>query len=1307
MADGVTYSIKCKLTIKHYNSFTTSSRVCDLVIETGNTTKKLPDSQISKNSEREGLDKEMNFSMGDLSFNKKVYQPNEINVTIKIQSFIDATDLENTQSLPDLSTIQKMFLNKLVDLEIGLYRNNETNADEIINAENYYIHDIKPRYKKSSASTAVEVALTIKSLDNLMTINKYSQAYLARKFKGEILASVNRFKLSYPSSEKLSTDQKEKLILKLNDELNLQNLFYGKDKIQKEFIQPYLVQYNESFYDFLVRVANRCGEFLYFEGGKLCVGLNFDIDSKSKKAKITKESQYIKLTSEDYSEVCFNTISDIEPLQVTDYARDSLKDSVTGFKYDGSDAQKSNFKQVHVSKKGEEIIYKDTGTTEELKFPKDTELGEKKDNEKKSDYIDYYYNSEISNDEFYMPLYKEGFSSDAFTDKMSEISRGSAEKHKAHVVATVLAATNLMDLILDLIEEYVELALVTETYKNTKNDRGKERFITPYSPTVESNRKGNDFNTEPAHVVPFSEDVTERWATLKYYSEIRHFQENLQRQMVEIIFETKIKDIKLGDIICLKDISDKTFYVVTEVNFIQKGDLSTTGNGSSGIQKVKAIPMLKNSDYYRAFPPLIDKEVFRFSGQQTAFVVDAADPKHQGRVRIRYPWQTNAEVIPVEEITTSDSKAKEIIKKYKEEKIRAASPWIRMAVPSSSKSGGIYFEAEPGDEVLVNFDNGNIERPFVVGALYSKNNIAPVAKGHRVLKSKFGHTLRFKDPSDGVSEVTDSLGVQRVMGQLLPITDMISLWSGKDLMESKDSNWDLLTGGIDLGDSFGIYNISMSSDERAIKISSPFGDVSINAFTGITLSAPNGNIKIEGKNIEISASNKVKITSGENLSQDSYIKSTILGDFSSLKDASSNIARRILDKYIPINLGLIRNVLEIVIRPIDGTLSLKSHGFVKIEAGEGNAEVPKDNYSSFYKKYLKKVDYDAKEEAINDAFALLTAHAAAISEIVDTVERDFTTLVTNFRNDLQGFYSTHVQNGNLNSSYPELISLLYETNGTPFGEKSDLNLSREERLRLSNIEDFDIRNTEIKRLLENANNDFKAIWDKFNNPESGVKFKDKLGERQISGLAESLQLDDSNLKNQLTSDISSVYGRKKYLFEYVSKTQDKNEALELLDPTKSLPDQASMQINAQHSKYELVKEVLSRFDQLLPDYKLTFTAPGDVSAGWDDAVKGLKIEIKPKPDTSTFLGKVAKVGQTIGTGILDVVSKDVKGFLSDLTIWQEGHGVKGKILMSEREDKTFQSDGQGGFAEVENEELVFDAKLSSKIVSLRDKLLFR
>ena len=63
--------------------------------------------------------------------------------------------------------------------------------------------------------------------------------------------------------------------------MNLQFLNYNKDNTV-EIRQPYLVQYNESFYDFLARSAIRCGEMLYFEGGSLNLGMKPDLEKASK-----------------------------------------------------------------------------------------------------------------------------------------------------------------------------------------------------------------------------------------------------------------------------------------------------------------------------------------------------------------------------------------------------------------------------------------------------------------------------------------------------------------------------------------------------------------------------------------------------------------------------------------------------------------------------------------------------------------------------------------------------------------------------------------------------------------------------------------------------------------------------------------------------------------------------------------------------------------------------------------------------------------------------------------------------------------
>lgn len=75
-------------------------------------------------------------------------------------------------------------------------------------------------------------------------------------------------------------------------------------------------------------------------------------------------------------------------------------------------------------------------------------------------------------------------------------------------------------------------------------------------------------------------------------------------------------------------------------------------------------------------------------------------------------------------------------------------------------------------------------------------------------------------------------------------------------LKGKDLDWsDLkdLSGGFYMGDRFGMYELAMSSHDRKVTINSPFGNVEIGAFTGITINAPNGDIKIKGKNVSIEA----------------------------------------------------------------------------------------------------------------------------------------------------------------------------------------------------------------------------------------------------------------------------------------------------------------------------------------------------------------------------------------------------------------------------------------------------------------------
>ena len=80
----------------------------------------------------------------------------------------------------------------------------------------------------------------------------------------------------------------------------------------------------------------------------------------------------------------------------------------------------------------------------------------------------------------------------------------------------------------------------------------------------------------------------------------------------------------------------------------------------------------------------------RIFGVIVATVVNNYDEKQPGRVCIQIPVR--------------DKEANEL-------------KWARVAMPSSGEKWGSYFLPEVGDQVLVTFEQGNIEKPYIIGRI--------------------------------------------------------------------------------------------------------------------------------------------------------------------------------------------------------------------------------------------------------------------------------------------------------------------------------------------------------------------------------------------------------------------------------------------------------------------------------------------------------------------------------------------------------------------------------------------------------------
>ena len=145
-------------------------------------------------------------------------------------------------------------------------------------------------------------------------------------------------------------------------------------------------------------------------------------------------------------------------------------------------------------------------------------------------------------------------------------------------------------------------------------------------------------------------------------------------------------------------------------------------------------------EYYNEFvgvsdvlhPPYQDSGAFPKSHEQMGRVVENADPLGLGRVRVQMMWQ---------------------------EAGSEKTPWIRLLQPHSGSGKGFYFVPEIGEEVVVGFQGGNAEKPYVIGTQYNgkeKSGYADKENSIKAVHTRSGHKLVFTE--DESILITDKSG---------------------------------------------------------------------------------------------------------------------------------------------------------------------------------------------------------------------------------------------------------------------------------------------------------------------------------------------------------------------------------------------------------------------------------------------------------------------------------------------------------------------------------------------------------------------
>jgi type VI secretion system secreted protein VgrG len=205
-----------------------------------------------------------------------------------------------------------------------------------------------------------------------------------------------------------------------------------------------------------------------------------------------------------------------------------------------------------------------------------------------------------------------------------------------------------------------------------------------------------------------------------------------------------------ADLITAKGESDETGIRIGDVVQILEPNFSMTGNAIDGLKEQNFGSYLitdimhvcdEAGSYHNTFnavpesvlsPPYGNVHSNPIAQTQPAIVMDNHDPKGLSRIQVQFPWQK-----------TNNTKT----------------PWIRVTTPYAGKGKGFHVLPEIGEEVMVDFEGGNAEKPVVIGTMFhgegksghggAGNYIKgfTTASGNKVEMNDEKKTVTISDPS--------------------------------------------------------------------------------------------------------------------------------------------------------------------------------------------------------------------------------------------------------------------------------------------------------------------------------------------------------------------------------------------------------------------------------------------------------------------------------------------------------------------------------------------------------------------------------
>ena len=196
----------------------------------------------------------------------------------------------------------------------------------------------------------------------------------------------------------------------------------------------------------------------------------------------------------------------------------------------------------------------------------------------------------------------------------------------------------------------------------------------------------------------------------------------IEIQQVKLAGISENPGVKLGNIVKVEGASYRVISV-------------THTNNENGDYENRFTAVTAEFDTY----PNTNIQAYPRGESQNAIVKDNADPEGLGRIRVQFPWQ--------------------------EEK-GEMTPWLRIVTPHAGGDKGFHFIPEVDEEVLIGFEGGNAEKPYMLGSLYhgtaKPDSWKTDANDIKAIRTRSGHTIEFNDAKGAESITITDINSNRI-----------------------------------------------------------------------------------------------------------------------------------------------------------------------------------------------------------------------------------------------------------------------------------------------------------------------------------------------------------------------------------------------------------------------------------------------------------------------------------------------------------------------------------------------------------------